>query len=130
MERRRGGTRGKESSAASDVYRGQGETDPETDDGVILDEESEDDGGREPGEWPEEPADDGPKWEPPTIDETEGVGESPDVEPTSTAVTVPEGSFLCTECGFTTSVESSSLREGDFCPDCHTGTLSHRLDAE
>lgn len=39
------------------------------------------------------------------------------------AVTVPEGSFVCEGCGFSTPVESSSLREGDFCPECHKETL-------
>mgnify|MGYP000704722837 CR=1 FL=1 len=46
------------------------------------------------------------------------------------AVTVPEGMFKCTECGFTTEVESSSLRAGDFCPECHRGTLLQDTDAD
>ncbi|QSG11159.1 Zn-finger domains containing protein [Halapricum desulfuricans] len=41
------------------------------------------------------------------------------------AVTVPEGSYVCRECGFSTPAEESSLREGDFCPECHRGTLVH-----
>ena len=54
-----------------------------------------------------------------------------DVEPASeSAVTVPEGQFLCPECGFTTEVEATSLRAGDFCPECHTGTLDHQPEAE
>ncbi len=111
------------------------ETDPATDDGVILeDDDGTDEPERQPGEWPEEPDDDGPDWEPPTFEEESdmepGSGERPDVEPTGTAVTVPEGTFHCPECGFSTAVEASSLREGDFCPECHTGTLDHKADAE
>jgi Zn finger protein HypA/HybF involved in hydrogenase expression len=52
------------------------------------------------------------------------------VEPTSSAVTVPEGSFRCPECDFSTDVESSSLRAGDFCPECHRGSLEHHADRE
>jgi len=99
------------------------------DDAVILDEEGE---GREPGEWPEE-ADDtdaGNDWAPgtdagdlPPLEE-----EQPDLEPTGEAVSVPEGEFHCPECGFTTAVESSSLREGDFCPECSRGSLIQRSE--
>lgn len=39
------------------------------------------------------------------------------------AVTVPDGEFVCRACGFSTPVEESSLREGDFCPECHKETL-------
>jgi len=39
------------------------------------------------------------------------------------AVTVPDGDFVCRHCGFSTPVEESSLREGDFCPECHKETL-------
>jgi ssDNA-binding Zn-finger/Zn-ribbon topoisomerase 1 len=127
-------------------------TDPEDDDAVILDEEDgeerapgewpqEEDGDgdeegderaetgeREPGAWPQEDDDAGDDWSPSTdsqdlrpIEE-----EQPDVEPTGTAVTVPEGEFHCPECGFTTQVEASSLRAGDFCPECHRGALAHQ----
>jgi DNA-directed RNA polymerase subunit RPC12/RpoP len=76
------------------------------------------------GDWPEEtkrdPGADGTGAGGPTIEPTEG--------PT---VTVPEGMFKCSACGFTTEVESSSLRAGDFCPECHSGTLvQHEDDAE
>jgi len=112
------------------------------DDAVILEEDADADAGeasddpedRDPGAWPEEPADESPEWEPPTDLGTESATaadeSSPDVEPVGEAVTVPQGTFRCPECGFTTPVESSSLREGDFCPDCHTGTLEHDPDAE
>jgi hypothetical protein len=133
-----------ESSMPEDV-------DPEEDDAVILDDDSEDEDedeeeDREPGEWPDESEDgeehdeetnwpeqreestDEPDWELPTdIDphpETEGgVGGS-----VGDTLTVPEGEFYCAECGFTTEVESSSLRAGDFCPECHKGTLEHQRD--
>lgn len=39
------------------------------------------------------------------------------------AVTVPDGEFRCEACGFSTPVEESSLRAGDFCPECHKETL-------
>jgi len=121
--------------------------DPAEDDGVILDEGDNEADERAPGEWPgaegsggedgasdtpsegdgesvaewpEEEADDGDDWAPETD------AEATEVEPTSTAVTVPEGNFRCPECGFSTPVEDSSLRAGDFCPECHRGSLEHR----
>ena len=119
----------------------------EDDDAVILEDEPADDeatvdepaadddsaGDRNPGAWPDEPTDDSPDWEPPTDADPESPTAdepSPDVEPVGEAVTVPQGTFCCPECGFTTAVESSSLREGDFCPDCHTGTLEHDPTAD
>jgi ssDNA-binding Zn-finger/Zn-ribbon topoisomerase 1 len=99
------------------------ETDPETDDGVILDDEDEEAEDRSPGEWPEEPGDDEDDWKPET--EIDPTPEEPTVEPTGSAVTVPDGQFHCPECEFTTPVEESSLRAGDFCPECHRGTLEH-----
>jgi len=93
---------------------------PETD----ADEES---GERDHGEWPEEP-DDGDDWEQPT-DIDHGVDEEPSGFGTvGNAVTVPEGEFYCPECEYTTPVESSSLRAGDYCPECHRGSLEHRSD--
>jgi transcription elongation factor Elf1 len=75
--------------------------------------------------WPEEGEDgDEDDWKPSEsltqqIDRTE-------VEPAGSAtVTVPEGEFECPECGFNTTVESTSLRAGDFCPECHRGSLEH-----
>lgn len=90
------------------------------DDGVILDESPD----REPGAWPEEPEPDEPDWRP----QTDPISSDPDLEPAGNAVSVPEGQFYCGECGFTTPVRSSSLREGDFCPECHTGALVHKSD--
>jgi len=69
------------------------------------------------GDWPEETTrdtdDDGPSFEP-----ASGPG-----------ITVPEGKFKCSDCGYETEVESSSLRAGDFCPECHRGTLHQHEDA-
>jgi len=69
------------------------------------------------GEWPEETRRETP--------EQSGVTFEQSASPT---VTVPEGMFKCSECGFTTEVESSSLRAGDFCPECHRGTLVQHGD--
>lgn len=70
-------------------------------------------------EWPDDPSREGPS----------DVASGPTLEPTEGAsVTVPEGKFKCSECGFETEVESSSLRAGDFCPECHRGTLLQRED--
>ncbi|MFB6233640.1 MAG: hypothetical protein ABEH61_05220 [Haloarculaceae archaeon] len=96
------------------------------DDGVIL-EEGSDEPDRAPGEWPQDTDEtDGEEWTPETEPgELRPVeDEQPDVERIGEAVTVPEGEFRCPECGFTTAVESSSLREGDFCPQCHKGSLT------
>ena len=100
----------------------------EEDDAVILDaDDDSDDEERAPGEWPEEDDDDDDDWAPDTGQDLRPVeDEQPDVEPTADAVTVPSGEFYCPECEFTTAVESSSLREGDFCPECHRGSLTHR----
>lgn len=97
------------------------------DDGGIILEDDTDEPERAPGEWPEEPGEEEPGWQPPT-EPADDPGPSPSVEPTGEAVTVPEGTFRCPSCGFTTPVESSSLREGDFCPECHTGSLAHETE--
>ncbi|KAA9399919.1 hypothetical protein Har1130_02215 [Haloarcula sp. CBA1130] len=107
------------------------ETDPEKDDGLILGEEEETSesagGDRQPGEWPDEPGDDGDGWSPETMPTDTGTDNDSSGESTSdSAVTVPEGEFACPECGFTTEVESTSLRAGDFCPECHKGSLITR----
>lgn len=106
-------------------------TNPDEDDGIIIDgdDESADGDGREPGAWPEEPDSGDDDWTPITETEKEGPDDTDaesatDVEPLGgSAVTVPEGKFRCPECGFSTDVESSSLRAGDFCPECHKGAL-------
>ncbi|MFB6164555.1 MAG: hypothetical protein ABEJ31_05300 [Haloarculaceae archaeon] len=110
--------------------------------------DGEDGAGADPvsGEWPDEygyeeregettptvdwPAEDEPDEDPwkPTESLTENI-DTGDVEPAgSAAITVPEGEFECPECGFRTDVESSSLRAGDFCPECRRGSLEHRTE--
>jgi hypothetical protein len=115
---------------------------PEDDDAVILDDdedepadstewpaepEDEQSGAREPGEWPAEP-ENGDEWEQPTETESTIDQDGPEITSTGNAITVPEGDFHCTECGYTTPVESSSLREGDYCPECHRGSLRHETE--
>lgn len=78
-----------------------------------------------------------PSWElpdgidphPETEDPTEQLqdAERSRLRSTGNALTVPEGEFYCPDCEFTRPVESSSLREGDFCPECHGTTLEHRV---
>ncbi|MFB6223045.1 MAG: hypothetical protein ABEH86_05150 [Haloarcula sp.] len=108
------------------------ETDPDKDDGLILGEEDDEktiSDERQPGEWPEEPGDDGDDWSPETMPVDNGADDVSDSESTGeNTVTVPEGKFRCPECGFTTDVESTSLRAGDFCPECHRGSLINRRD--
>jgi len=80
-------------------------------------------------EWPTDDEDDEDDWEA-TESLTKKI-DGPEVERAGAAtVTVPEGEFECPECGFQTSVEASSLRAGDFCPDCHRGSLEHRAEEE
>jgi len=103
----------------------------EQDDAVIIDEDDEPNEieGRQPGEWPEEPNTGDDEWKPDTIGT---IDEDDDEEqPTeTTTLTVPDGQFRCPECDFTTPVDSSSLRRGDFCPDCRRGTLVHEPEDE
>jgi len=83
--------------------------------GAWPDEEASGAGSDAMGEWPEETLRDEPAESDasePSLERIEGH-----------SITVPEGKFKCSECGFTTDVESSSLRAGDFCPECHRGTL-------
>ena len=124
-------------STVADAEEPEPATDPEEDDGVIIDADDEGaaDTDRDPGQWPEEPGDDDDGWAPETGTDREseaesesesgaGSDETTDVEPFGgNAVTVPNGEFRCPECDFTTDVASSSLRAGDFCPECHKGAL-------
>ncbi|MFB6178551.1 MAG: hypothetical protein ABEI77_02365 [Halorientalis sp.] len=80
-------------------------------------------------EWPEEDQPAASDWEP-SESLTKQI-DSAEIEPAGgAAITVPDGEFECPECGFRTSVEKSSLRAGDFCPECHRGSLEHRADDE
>lgn len=109
--------------------------DPEDEDAEILTDETT----REPGEWPEEPADDVDKTAAPpasaesedssptdadrgsdpdldSIIESEPILSPPDEEALS-GITVPEGEIACESCSFQVTAESS-YREGDPCPEC------------
>lgn len=105
------------------------EDDPVEEDAVIIDDEDEADEeqGREPGAWPEEPDDDtDDDWTPSDALDEETPITAPDAgTENNAAVTIPDGQFRCPECGYTTLVEDSSLRAGDFCPDCRKGSLVH-----
>jgi len=115
-------------ASVTETEEGASELDPEEDDGIIIDGDT-DDGGvdddRAPGEWPSEPGQDDDDWEPETGAAEQGADEGTQaVEPFGgNGVTVPSGKFRCPECEFTTDVASSSLRAGDFCPECHKGAL-------
>ncbi|WP_018256746.1 DUF7093 family protein [Halomicrobium katesii] len=105
--------------------------DPDADDAMIIDEDDDDpveQGDRQPGEWPEEPDTGDDEWQPDTIGTIEEDDEEQATE--TTTLTLPDGQFRCPECDFTTLVESSSLRRGDFCPECHRGTLVHEPEDE
>jgi len=93
------------------------------DDAVILDDEDDTDE-RAPGEWPEQTRKD--EEDDRRVETEPSADERPDVESTGDAVTVPKGEYHCPECSYTTPVAESSLREGDFCPECHRGALEHR----
>lgn len=87
------------------------EAEPESDtDAEFIDGSDESDTQPQTNEWPSE-------------EEIDAASE-PDAGGPG-AVTVPDGSYVCRECGFSAPVEESSLREGDFCPECHRGTLVH-----
>lgn len=102
---------------------------PVEEDAVIIDDEAEPDEetGRQPGAWPEEPDDGGEDdWTPSDALDEDGPITAPDAgTENNAAVTIPDGQFRCPECGYTTLVEDSSLRAGDFCPDCQKGSLVH-----
>lgn len=73
-------------------------------------------------DWPEETKRDSPG---------DSRADGPSLEESaSPTITVPEGMFKCSGCGFTTEVESSSLRAGDFCPECRQGTLVQHAEPE
>ena len=96
-------------------------------------------GSADPGEenWPPASSDEGDTagasgdaaWPEETRRNADDTVEFPLEESASPTTTVPEGMYKCPECGFTDEVESSSLRAGDFCPECHRGTLVQDEDS-
>jgi len=89
-----------------------------------LDPDSDPDPGEETGR----PSGDRGETDPQEEGDTHERPGGRDKRGSSGGLTVPEGEFHCPECEFTTAVESSSLRAGDFCPECHRGALEHRAD--
>lgn len=73
-------------------------------------------------DWPEETKRDSPG-------DASAAGPALD-DSDSPTITVPEGMFKCSDCGFETEVDSSSLRAGDFCPECRQGTLMQHEEPE
>ncbi|MDG5778598.1 hypothetical protein VB773_00925 [Haloarculaceae archaeon H-GB2-1] len=108
-----------------------GETTAASDDAVILDEDEPE---PDPAQWPEEdePETQTPEeaadWPDDDVDATPAASFDPADDAASVDMTVPEGMYKCSGCGFTTPVEESSLRPGDFCPSCHKGTLVQHED--
>jgi ssDNA-binding Zn-finger/Zn-ribbon topoisomerase 1 len=115
----------------ADDDREPGEWPEEPDDGDDAADHSTDDGGEvltdDAGEWPEEPDDSDDTWEQP-IDEEAPIDGATQFGSPGDVVSVPEGEFYCPECEYTAPVESSSLREGDYCPECHRGSLERRTE--
>lgn len=114
---------------AASTRDGGGETfeppdDPAEEDAEILTDE--DDGERQPGEWPDEPAT--------KSEETPDATNATTTDASARAADPPESrnaaqeaeTFVCPECGFTTAIEGSSLRRGDVCPECLDGYLETR----
>lgn len=98
------------------------------------------DAATDPEEQVEEPPAERPPTDPePTADtggdfidaEADPANATPDAEPaadtddtpSTEGISVPDGSFACPECGFTTSAENTPLRAGDACPECQRGYL-------
>jgi len=104
-----------------DDDEGEGEIDHRTGEATVENEAE-----RKPGEWPAEPDDDGGEEPTEPVVEEDPSGFST----IGSATTVSEGEFYCPECGYATEVEDSSLREGDYCPECHRGSLEHRAEEE
>lgn len=100
--------------------------DPAEEDAEILTDE--DDGERQPGEWPDEPAGTSDESaEPPSVAEVTTESSTPDRETSEFEDSAADAeTFACPECGFSTSIEGSSLRRGDACPECMDGYLETR----
>lgn len=93
--------------------------DPAEEDAEILDD-SDDEPERAPGEWP------GDTTEGSTDTKVTGgldLTTEPEEPPEPAAGGIPDGDFVCPECGFREPREASSLRAGDACPECQRGYL-------
>ncbi len=135
-----GGLAGMSSRAEADGSSGFASDDDDLppaheEDATFINDEGEE---VEPEEWIDETDEDEtdelddwePDIEPETVSEsdtpTDSTSRSKPTPPPS--ITVPKGEFRCPECGFTTAVEGSSYRAGDFCPECHVGVLEQHTD--
>ena len=114
------------SDAEQESTESEAAPDPSEEDAEILDDDTEEPK-REPGQWPgddtsgDEPSEpaEGPvdlTTEPEPAEET----------PEPAAGGVPDGDYVCPECGFAEPMEASSLRAGDACPSCQRGYLEAR----
>lgn len=129
-------------------------TDPEADDGVILEEGPDSGAERSRGEWPEddrtaERAGDGPPSSEPESDATPDAGSDSRPDREDSASTESEGGFtkataapnpgdpvdstanntpnlFCPNCGTGSLGDRDSLRPGDICPECQTGYVAER----
>ena len=117
------------SEGAEPDIGGSGDTTTDTpparqDDAIFIGEDGEE---KPAAEGPTGESSESADWEPEIKPEPASDPDESPEQPSETGagLTVPEGEFHCTECGFSTTVESSSLREGDFCPECHRGALEH-----
>ena len=88
--------------------------------GAWPEEEDPSAGAESMGDWPEETKRDQPT-------DPGAAGPSLDGDETP-SITVPEGTFKCSECDFSTEADATSLRAGDFCPECRRGTLLEHAD--
>ncbi|WP_436928305.1 DUF7093 family protein [Halosimplex halobium] len=107
----------------ADAATGADTSDDAVDDdavGAWPEEESPSTGAESMGDWPEETKRDGPT-------DPGAAGPSLDGDETP-SITVPEGTFKCSECDFSTEADATSLRAGDFCPECRRGTLLEHAD--
>lgn len=94
--------------------------------GEIIDaEENGPDSADEPGE--ESPADARDQTVEPEEGSTFESSETDDdssFEPVGSSVTVPEGHYECSDCGFRVDADSS-FRDGDVCPECREAYLEY-----
>lgn len=58
-------------------------------------------------------------------EDSSGSGGGSSFEPVGSSVTVPEGYYECTDCGFTVDADTS-FRDGDVCPECRQAYLEYQ----
>lgn len=119
--------------------------DPAEEDAEILEDDGPTD--RQPGQWPDDDEPFNPDGVSGAADEDADIGTEPESTDESAVsggkdegeessdptqgperttlggVDAAEATYVCGSCGFSTPAASSSLREGDACPDCGAGWL-------